>query len=130
MHDESQTLIDDSLSFDNDLRGSGNLLAAHPLDQVRTAKALRTRDGNVLVMDGPLQRQRSKSPGLSRLRPRISTKSFSWHPEFPRRASEALKCVRSSKDRHLNTGKMRPNFDVQCHVQSAGDGPLEIVGLG
>ena len=62
--DESQTLIHDSLSFDKDLRGSGNLLAAHALDQVRTAKTLRTRDGNVLVTDGPFAETKEQIAGF------------------------------------------------------------------
>lgn len=62
--DDSQTLINDSLGFDADLRGSGHLLAAHPLEQVHTAKTLRVRNGNVLVTDGPFAETKEQIAGF------------------------------------------------------------------
>jgi hypothetical protein len=62
--DESQTLINESLKFDADVRESGRLLAAHPLEQVHTAKTVRVRDGNVLVTDGPFAETREQIGGF------------------------------------------------------------------
>lgn len=62
--DESQALINESLNFDRDARGSGHLLAAHPLEQVSTAKTVRVQNGNVLVTDGPFAETKEQIAGF------------------------------------------------------------------
>ena len=44
---ESQALIQEAIDFDNGLRESGHLIAAHPLEGVHTATTLRMRSGKV-----------------------------------------------------------------------------------
>src|SRR5450755_3456585 len=61
---ESQALIDESRNFDTDMRGSGHLLAAHPLEQVHTAKTVQIRNGNVLVTDGPFAETKEQIGGF------------------------------------------------------------------
>jgi hypothetical protein len=50
---ESQTLIDESLDFDEAMRREGYVVAAGPLQPVEAATTLRVRNGNVAVTDGP-----------------------------------------------------------------------------
>ena len=50
---ESQALIQESIDFDNGLRASGHLLAAHPLEGVQAATTLRSRAGKLTITDGP-----------------------------------------------------------------------------
>jgi hypothetical protein len=50
---ESQAMIQEAIEFDNDLRGSGHLLAAHPLEGIHSATTLRVRGGKLTIKDGP-----------------------------------------------------------------------------
>jgi hypothetical protein len=50
---ESQAMIEEAITFDNDMRNSGHLLTAHPLHQTHTATTVRVRAGKVMVTDGP-----------------------------------------------------------------------------
>jgi hypothetical protein len=51
--DDSRALIEESRGFDEDMRRSGHLLMAFPLEQVYSASTVRTRDGKATVTDGP-----------------------------------------------------------------------------
>jgi hypothetical protein len=61
---ESQALIDEAINFDNELRSSGHLLAAHPLEQVRSASTVRVRNGKVTVTDGPFAEAKEQIGGF------------------------------------------------------------------
>jgi hypothetical protein len=50
---ESQGLIQEALDFDDAVRRSGHLVAAHPLEAVHSATTLRWRSGKMSVTDGP-----------------------------------------------------------------------------
>jgi hypothetical protein len=50
---ESQALIHEALDFDDSLRKSGHLLAAHPLQAVHAATTLRIWSGKTAITDGP-----------------------------------------------------------------------------
>lgn len=50
---ESQAMIEEAITFENDMRKSGHLLVAHPLHQTHTATTVRVRAGKVMVTDGP-----------------------------------------------------------------------------
>lgn len=50
---ESQTLIDESLDFDEAVRREGYLIESGPLQPVETATIVRVRSGQVSVTDGP-----------------------------------------------------------------------------
>jgi len=53
---ERDRLRRDSVLCEDDLRRSGHLLAAEPLQSVRAATTLRVRDGRPLTLDGPATR--------------------------------------------------------------------------
>ena len=50
---ESQAMIEEAITFDDEMRKSGHLLTAHPLHQTHTATTVRVRAGKVMVTDGP-----------------------------------------------------------------------------
>jgi len=50
---EYQTLIDESLDYDDTLRKGGHFVAAQALESVSTATTVRRRSGKVSVTDGP-----------------------------------------------------------------------------
>jgi hypothetical protein len=62
--DESQALIDESRSFDEDMRRSGHLLTAFPLEEANSASTVRTRNGKVAVTDGPFAETREQIGGF------------------------------------------------------------------
>ena len=51
--EESQALIEEARSFDEDMRRSGHILTAFPLEQVYSASTVRIRNGKATVTDGP-----------------------------------------------------------------------------
>ena len=50
---ESQALIREAIEYDNDLRASGRLIAAHPLEGVHAATTIRVQAGKAITVDGP-----------------------------------------------------------------------------
>jgi hypothetical protein len=50
---EHQTLVDNSLASDDELRKSGHFIAANALQPVRTATMVQVRNGKMSVTDGP-----------------------------------------------------------------------------
>jgi hypothetical protein len=53
----------ESTEVANQLRGSGNFLAASPLKSVSTATSVRVRDGKRLITDGPFAETREQLGG-------------------------------------------------------------------
>jgi hypothetical protein len=51
--DEYQTLVDDSLAYDDELRMNGHFIAANALQPVRTATMVQVRNGKMSATDGP-----------------------------------------------------------------------------
>jgi hypothetical protein len=50
---ESNAMVEEALEFENDMRKSGHLHVAHPLQQIDAASTVRVRDGRVSITDGP-----------------------------------------------------------------------------
>jgi hypothetical protein len=50
---EFDTLVDDSLAYDTELRDGGHYLYSGALQSVETAKTIRIQSGKVLTTDGP-----------------------------------------------------------------------------
>jgi hypothetical protein len=61
---ESQTLIDESLDFDEALRREGYFIAAGPLQPVETATTVRVRNGRVSLTDGPFTETNEQIAGF------------------------------------------------------------------
>ena len=50
---ESAALTREALAYDEELTGSGHLLAAEALDSIHTATTVRVRNGKISTTDGP-----------------------------------------------------------------------------
>ncbi|MBV9102731.1 MAG: YciI family protein [Candidatus Eremiobacteraeota bacterium] len=61
---ETQALHDDSIAYHEELRKSGRLLAVEALEPASTATTVRTRNGRVLVTDGPFADTKEQLGGL------------------------------------------------------------------
>jgi hypothetical protein len=61
---DSQALIDESCSVSEDMRRSGHLLTAFPLEEVYSASSVRIRNGKVAVTDGPFTETREQIGGF------------------------------------------------------------------
>ena len=61
---DSQALIDESRSVSEDMRRSGHLLTAFPLEEVYSASSVRIRNGKVAVTDGPFTETREQIGGF------------------------------------------------------------------
>jgi hypothetical protein len=62
--DDSQALIDESRSVSEDMRRSGHLHTAFPLEEVYSASSVRIRNGKVAVTDGPFTETREQIGGF------------------------------------------------------------------
>src|SRR5215813_11283092 len=61
---ESQSLDDESLAYDDTLRQGGHLIAAQALELSRSAATIRVRSGKVLVTDGPFAKTKAQVGGF------------------------------------------------------------------
>ncbi|MBB5317949.1 YciI family protein [Tunturibacter empetritectus] len=50
---ESLALIDEAISFNDELQTTGHFITAYPLEDVHAASTVRVRSGKVTVTDGP-----------------------------------------------------------------------------
>jgi hypothetical protein len=50
---DSQSLIEEARSFDEDMRRNGHLITAFPLEEIHSASTVRIRNGKVTITDGP-----------------------------------------------------------------------------
>jgi hypothetical protein len=61
---EYDSLVDESLAYDDTLRESGHYIASQALQPVRSAKTLHVRDGKVSVTDGPFAETKEQLGGF------------------------------------------------------------------
>jgi hypothetical protein len=61
---EADTCTEESLAYDEGLRRSGHLLAAHALQPVETATTIRVRHGKVSTTDGPFAETKEQLGGF------------------------------------------------------------------
>ncbi len=61
---ESDTLVDESLAYDEELRRSGHLVVAHALEPARTATIVRVRNRKPSVTDGPFAETKEQLGGF------------------------------------------------------------------
>ncbi len=62
--DDHKTLTRDSLAYDETIVASGNLIVAHALQSVRTARTVKRRAGRKLVTDGPFAETKEQLLGF------------------------------------------------------------------
>jgi hypothetical protein len=61
---QRSTMLDDCFAYDDELRGKGHFTGGEALQQARTAKTLRAKDGKVTVTDGPYAESREQIGGI------------------------------------------------------------------
>ena len=61
---EADTCTEESLAYDEGLRRSGHLLAAHALQPVETATTIRVRNGKLSTTDGPFDEPTGQLGGI------------------------------------------------------------------
>jgi hypothetical protein len=61
---EVDTLIADSLAYDEELRRSGHFVAAQALEPVHAATTLRVRNGRISTTDGPFTETKEQLAGF------------------------------------------------------------------
>lgn len=62
--DELDTLVDDSLAYDDVLRKSGHYIVSEALQSVQNATTLRVRNGRVAITDGPFAETKEQLLGF------------------------------------------------------------------
>lgn len=61
---EFDSLVGESLAYDQELQESGHYIAAQALQRVQTASTLRVRNGRMSVTDGPFAETREQLGGF------------------------------------------------------------------
>jgi hypothetical protein len=61
---EQDALIDESLAYDEALRGSGHYLVSDALQPVQTAMTVRIRNGKLSIADGPFAETKEQLGGF------------------------------------------------------------------
>lgn len=61
---EFQALTDESLNYDDTLRGGGHFIAAQALERVRTASTVRVKNGKASITDGPFAETKEQIGGF------------------------------------------------------------------
>ena len=61
---EADTLVDDSLSYDDMLRRSGHFIVAHALGSVQAAATVRVRNDKAAITDGPFAETKEQLVGF------------------------------------------------------------------
>jgi hypothetical protein len=81
--DDSQALIDESRSVSEDMRRSGHLLTAFPLEAVYSASTVRIRNGKMAVTDGPFTETREQIGGFVLLEARDLNQAIQLASRIP-----------------------------------------------
>jgi hypothetical protein len=61
---EMETLVDESLDYDDVLKASGHYVASNALQSVQTATTVRVRNGKVSTTDGPFAETKEQLGGF------------------------------------------------------------------
>lgn len=80
---EWEALRQATVAYLDVLRKSGHLLAAHPLQSVRTAATVRVRDGETTVMDGPFAETRETLGGFFLVEARDRDEALALAAKWP-----------------------------------------------
>jgi hypothetical protein len=80
---ESDALIMESLAHDDVLRKSGHYIVSNPLQSVRFAATVRTRDGMAFVTDGPFAETKERLGGFVLIEARDLNEAIQVASEIP-----------------------------------------------
>ena len=101
---EIDTLVDESLANDEDLRESGHLVLAQALDQVVAATTVRVRNGRLSATDGPFAETNEQLGGFVLIEARD--------------LNEAIRIAGRIPSARLGSIEVRPVIDLIERVRS------------
>ena len=61
---EQKTFVDDCLAYDRELRMNKNFVGGEALQSIRTATTIRSKNGKVVVTDGPFAETKEQLGGI------------------------------------------------------------------
>src|SRR6266568_4890922 len=80
---KSQALIEEAINFDNELRSSGHLISAYPLEQVHNSSTVRVHNGRMTVTDGPFTEAKEHIGGFVLLEARDLSEAIQLASRIP-----------------------------------------------
>jgi hypothetical protein len=80
---DMQTLIDDSLAYDDALRQSGHFVAAEALQSIKQGRTLRKRGGQLTVTDGPFAETKEQLLGFLLIEAKDMTEAIALASKVP-----------------------------------------------
>ena len=80
---EWEVLRGETLAYLEELRKNGCLIAAEPLQSVRTAATVRVRDGKVSRTDGPFAETKELIAGYTIIQAKSREEAIEWTRRFP-----------------------------------------------
>jgi hypothetical protein len=80
---ELQSLIDESLDYDDTLRKGGHFLAAQALESVSAATMVRVRNGKVSITDGPFTETNEQIGGFILIEARDLNEAIQLASQIP-----------------------------------------------
>lgn len=93
---EADACTEESLAYDEALRGGGHLMVAHALQPVETATTIRVRNGKVSATDGPFAETKEQLGGFLLIDARDLNEAIQLAARIPmaRRGSIEVRPVR------------------------------------
>jgi hypothetical protein len=80
---ESDACVDESLAYDDALRKTGHLIAAHALQPVEAATTIRVRNGKVSATDGPFAETKEQLGGFMLIEARDLNEAMQLATKIP-----------------------------------------------
>lgn len=80
---ESQVLIEEARNFDEEMRRSGHLITAFPLEEIHAASTVRIRNGKATVTDGPFAETKEQIGGFVLLEAKDLTEAIQLASRIP-----------------------------------------------
>jgi hypothetical protein len=107
---ERKTLTDESIGFDWDVRNSGRLVLAQPLDSPKTAVTVRARGGRISRTDGPFAETKEFLGGFFLIEADNIDEAVKIAERSPMTRTGCIEVRPFLEQTHSETGKGRPSF--------------------
>jgi hypothetical protein len=103
-------MIDGSVEFDHDLRDSGHLILAQPLQPPETAVTIRVRDGKMSSTDGPFAETKEHLGGFFLIEARDLAEAIQLARRSPMAEMGSIEIRPFLEQTHSVTGEGRPRL--------------------
>jgi hypothetical protein len=108
--EEGRKLKDDSIEFDWDVRRSGHLILAQPLEAPESAVTLRVRNGKLATTDGPFAETKEFLGGFFLIEARDMNEALQIATRSPIARFGAIEVRPLLEQTHSETGEGRPKL--------------------